>query len=49
MRSAGYEPVQEGAGYAADGGGSFFYFDLTATMGLYLEVITVSGGRRPGE
>ncbi|HEY3982311.1 MAG TPA: VOC family protein [Streptosporangiaceae bacterium] len=49
MRSAGYAPVQEGAGYAPDGGGSFFYFDLTATLGLYLEVITVPEGRRPGE
>ena len=49
MRLAGYEPVQEGAGYGLAGDGSFFYFDLTATLGLYLEVITVSQRRPPGE
>jgi methylmalonyl-CoA/ethylmalonyl-CoA epimerase len=49
MRLAGYEPVQEGAGYGLAGDGSFFYFDLTATLGLYLEVITVTARRPPGE
>ena len=49
MRLAGYEPVQEGAGFGLAGDGSFFYFDLTATLGLYLEVIEVPRSRRPSE
>jgi methylmalonyl-CoA/ethylmalonyl-CoA epimerase len=46
MRLAGYEAVQEGAGFGPDGDGSFAYFDLTATLGLYLEVIEVPRSRR---
>jgi methylmalonyl-CoA/ethylmalonyl-CoA epimerase len=49
MRLAGYEPVQEGAGFGAAGDGSFAYFDLTATLGVYLEVIAVPQRRRPSD
>lgn len=49
MARAGYPAVQTGAGYGADGSGSYAYWDLRAELGIYLEGIQVPTVRREPE
>ncbi len=39
MAAKGYEVVQSGRGFGADGDGAFAYFDTTAAFGCYMESI----------
>jgi catechol 2,3-dioxygenase-like lactoylglutathione lyase family enzyme len=49
MRATGYEPVQVGRGYGADGDGGFAYYDTTSELGIITEVIEAPAARRPPE
>jgi methylmalonyl-CoA/ethylmalonyl-CoA epimerase len=49
MAAAGYEPLQWGKGYGAEGDGGFAYYDLLAELGLYLELIEKPATRHPPE
>jgi len=47
MRDSGYEPVQWGRGYGADGDGGFAYYDLRPLLGVYVELLEVPKRRIP--
>ena len=49
MRQSGYEPIQTGRGYGADGDGGFAYYDTVAELGIITEVVEVPATRRPPE
>jgi len=46
MTAAGYEILQSGHGYGADGDGMFVYFDTLADFGIITECIQVPASRR---
>jgi len=46
MTAAGYEILQSGHGYGADGDGMFVYFDTLADLGVITECIQVPKTRR---
>lgn len=46
LLGAGYELLQSGHGYGADGDGGFAYFDTRAELGVILEVLEVPRVRR---
>lgn len=46
MLDAGYELIQAGHGYGADGDGEFAYFDTLADFGTIFELIQVPATRR---
>lgn len=46
MTAAGYEILQSGHGYGADGDGMFVYFDTLADFGIITECIQVPKHRR---
>ena len=49
MRTAGYELVQSGSGYGLDGDGAYGYFDTTAALHVYTELIEPPARRPPPE
>jgi hypothetical protein len=46
MVAAGYEVIQSGHGYGAEGDGMFVYFDTLADFGVITECIEVPKVRR---
>jgi len=44
MREEGYECLQHGYGFGADGSGAFAYFDTEAALGYLIEAIEPAGG-----
>ena len=46
MRSSGFEPVQEGIGFGLDGDGAFAFFDTSAELGFWVEIIVRPARRR---
>jgi methylmalonyl-CoA/ethylmalonyl-CoA epimerase len=49
LRAAGYEMLQSGRGFGANGDGDFAYFDTTADLGTIYEVVAVPKVRLPPE
>ena len=49
FQALGYELIQSGRGFGADGSGGFAYFDTTAAVGTILEVIEFPKRRVPPE
>lgn len=46
MSGLGYELIQSGRGYGADGDGGFAYFDTTNDLGIITEVLEIPATRR---
>jgi hypothetical protein len=47
MAAAGYELVQSGSGYGCDGDGAYAYFDTTADLHVFTELIEPPARRPP--
>lgn len=47
FEAAGYPELQTGSGYGLQGDGGFAYFDLSAALGAWVELIEVPAQRRP--
>ncbi|MFD6274445.1 VOC family protein [Streptomyces sp. NPDC060209] len=49
MAADGFEPIQSGFGYGADGDGGFAYYEVPSLSPLIVEIIEVPTQRRPSE